>query len=270
MRIQALHCPACGAPIEVPPGSPRATCSYCAASLAVANERVTDRSGRPSPPARPEDPLPFPQPPATLYTYASEGSRFELSVVEQELPERVPDLFTPVDLGEHRFALVYLRAVDSDGQTVAAELAGAFAALRASLEDDADPGLAANLALEALGKKGFVHKLECAVLLFEPRHMTMTGYSAGCRDSVVWVSSEEGRSIVPGGDHPALERKMLREARDYFSNMRPIRLAASDLVVFTSAGYAGRGKGGSGTARGLFDALNEHLGEEPLRIVTLA
>lgn len=218
MRIQALHCPACGGPLEVAPGSARASCSYCGASLVIDHERITDRTERPAPAERSEA-APYPQPPATLYTYSAEGSRFELSVVEQELPERVPDHFTPVDLGEHRFALTYLRAIDPDGAPVAADLGSAFAALRASLDADQDPGLAANLALEALCQKGFAQRLECAVLLFEPRLMTMTGYGAGCRDSIVWVSSEEGRSITPNGDHPPLERKMLRESRDYFSNL---------------------------------------------------
>ena len=47
----------------------------------------------------------------------------------------------------------------------------------------------------------------------------------------MWASGEEGRTIYLDGHHQALERKMLREAADHFSNARPIHLATKDLIL---------------------------------------
>ena len=49
MRIQALHCPSCGGPLEVVAGASRATCPYCAAVLVVENERVSTTVRSPAP-----------------------------------------------------------------------------------------------------------------------------------------------------------------------------------------------------------------------------
>jgi hypothetical protein len=101
--------------------------------------------------------------------------------------------------------------------------------------------------------------------------MRVVPYSAGCDSALVWASSEEGRGIVPTSYHQALEKKMLREAKDHFENGQPIHLAAHDLIVFASGGFLSRGgKGYANGARVLWDTVNEHLGEEPLRVVTLA
>lgn len=271
MRIQALHCPSCGAPLEVPPGAPRATCAFCQAVLVVHEERVsTTRGAAPAAERKPEDPIaPYPEPDVTLSTWVA--PRFELSFLEQPIPNATPEVFAGFELGDQRFALVYLRVVDDDGRGVAHPLDAAFAALKDSLANDADPGLAANLALEALCTKPFPHRLECSIALFEPRHMRVVLYNAGCRDAVFWASSEEGRAMTPGTPHDALERKFLREARDHFQNHPPVHLAAHDLVVAASAGFCGRGarSGGNGV-RVLLDTLNGQLGEEPLRVVTLA
>ena len=268
MHLQAPHCPSCGAPLDVPEGDTRVTCEYCGRQLVVHDTRVT----APRIPAAPEpaaEEAPFPEPDAT--SYSRESPRFELSVIEQLVGDERREIFSPVDLTEDRFALVSLRAVDADGASVAADLSAGADALRESLEADGDPGLAANVALEALCTKGFPHRLECAALLFDPKHATVLGYAAGFGQGLVWVSSEEGSSVTLEQSHPPLERKMLREARDYFSNFGPKHLAAHDLVVMASAGFTGRGKGWHGSEeRVLFEALNANLGEEPLRVVTLA
>lgn len=269
MRLQAPHCPSCGAPIDVPSGVDRVTCGYCNSALVVHAERVSTH--RPPPPRSQADDeeTPYPEPDATLWT--KESPRFELSVIEQRIPDTVPELFSGVELGDERFAFVSLRVVDRDGRPVAHPVDTAFAALKASLENDGDPGLAANLALEALCAKAFEHRLECGVVLFEPRHMRVLPYAAGLGDGLLWASGEEGRCVTVGGHSSALERKMLRETADHFSNGREVQLAAGDLVLVPSAGFMGRGaRGYSNGLRALLDVANEHLGEAPLRVVTLA
>jgi LSD1 subclass zinc finger protein len=270
IRIQAPHCPSCGAPIDVPEGAARVTCAYCAAALLIEAERVSTR--RPKPPPSPpgeEDEQPYPEPDATLW--AKVYPRFELSIVEQKIPGAVPEWFAGLELGDQRFAFVSLRVVDREGRPLPHPLEAAFEALRGSLEADGDPGLAANLALETLCERPFDHRLECGVVLFEPRHMRVTTYAAGAQGSLVWASGEEGRSLSIDGHRGALERKMLREAADHFSNGPPISLASGDLVIIASAGFLGRGaRGYSEGPRVLHDVANEQLGEEPLRVVTLA
>ena len=269
MRIQAPHCPACGAPLSVPENVARLSCSYCETLLIIEDERVSTR--RPAPPKPPDadDEAPYPEPDATLW--AKVFPRFELSVIEQRIPQAVPELFAGIELAQERFAFISLRVVDRDGRPLVHSLDEAFVALKTSLEDDGDPGLAANLALESLCQKPFDHRLECAVILFEPKHMRVTSYLAGTPGSVIWASSEEGRSISLDGHHAALERKMLREAADHFSNASPVQLAATDLILIPSAGFTGRGaRGSSNGARVLHEVANAQLGEEPLRVVTLA
>jgi hypothetical protein len=271
IRLQALHCPSCGAPIELAEGAARATCSYCSAPLVIEDERVSTR--RPKPPAPTahdeEDEAPYPEPDATLW--AKVFPRFELSIIEQKVPQAVPELFAGIELGDERFAFISLRVVDKDGKPVAHPLEPAFEVLRASLEEDGDPGLAANLALESLCARPFDHRLECVIALFEPEHMRVTTYAACAQAGLLWASSEEGRAITLEGHRGPLERKMLRETSDHFSNGRPVSLASGDLIIVPSAGYLGRGaRGYSEGPRALLEVANEALGEEPLRVVTLA
>jgi hypothetical protein len=238
--------------------------------LVIEQERVSTR--RPKPPAIAHDEeseSPYPEPDATLW--ARVYPRFELSLIEQKIPQAVPELFAGVELEDERFAFVSMRVVDKEGRPVAFALEGAFEALRASLGADGDPGLAANLALEALCEKPFDHKLECTIVLFEPKHMRATTYAACAQSGLLWASGEEGRTISLEGHRQPLERKMLRETSDHFSNGGPISLAAGDLIIIPSAGYLGRGaRGYSEGPRALNDVSNEQLGEEPLRVVTLA
>lgn len=270
MRIQAPHCPSCGAPLTVPEDASRVTCSYCNASLVIEAERVsTHRPRPPAPSPADDDEAPYPEPDSTLW--ARVYPRFELSVIEQRIPNAVPELFAGLELEDERFAFVSLRVVDKDGKPVAHALDDAFDALKESLGNDGDPGLAANLALESLCSKPFDLKLECAVVLFEPKHMKVTTYVAGMSSGLLWASSEEGRTITIDGHRDALERKMLRETADHFANGRPVQLAAGDLILIPSAGFMGRGaRGYSEGPRVLNDVANAQLGEEPLRVVTLA
>ena len=270
MHIQAPHCPSCGAPIEIPEGAARATCGYCASLLVIEAERVSTRRPKPEPrPAEEDDEAPYPEPDATLWSKVF--PRFELSVIEQRVPQAIPELFAGIELNDERFAFISLRVVDKDGRPVAHPLDAAFEALRQSLEADGDPGLSANLALEQLCEKPFDHRLECAVILFEPKHMRVTTYASGVSSGLMWASGEEGRTIAIDGHRGALERKMLREASDHFSNASPILLAAGDLIIVPSAGYMGRGaRGYSEGPRVLSEVANAQLGEEPLRVVTLA
>jgi LSD1 subclass zinc finger protein len=272
MRIQAPHCPACGAPLDVPVGAERVTCGYCTTSLVIEAERVSTRRQRPErqrPGTEEDDEVPFQEPDAT--TWAKVYPRFELSIIEQKIPQAAPELFAGLELGEERFAFVSMRVVDKDGKPLAHDLGAAFEALRASLEEDGDPGLAANLALETLCARPFDARLECAVVLFEPRHMRVVSYAAGVSSGLLWASGEEGRTITIDGHRGPLERKMLREAADHFSNGRPVHLASNDLILIPSAGFMGRGsRGYSEGPRVLNEVANAQLGEEPLRVVTLA
>lgn len=270
MRIQAPHCPSCGAPIEVPEGAARVTCGYCNTLLIIEAERVSTRRPHREPQTNEEaDEGPYPEPDATLWDKVY--PRFELSIIEQRIPHAVPELFAGVELTDDRFAFVSMRVVDREGRPVAWALDDAFTSLRDSLSDDGDPGLAANLALETLCQKPFDLKLELAVVLFEPRHMRVTPYAAGLVSGLLWASGEEGRTITIDGHRSALERKMLREASDHFSNGKAIQLAANDLIIIPSAGFMGRGaRGYSEGPRVLNDVSNAQLGEEPLRVVTLA
>ena len=114
-------------------------------------------SRQPAAERKPEDPVaPYPEPDVTLSSFVA--PRFELSFLEQPIPGAPPEVFAGFELGDQRFALAYLRVIDERGAGVAGfDLKPAFAALKESLEADADPGLAANLALEALCSKPFPH-----------------------------------------------------------------------------------------------------------------
>lgn len=270
MRLQAPHCPSCGAPLAVPEGAGRARCGYCGAELVVEEEahRVRGRRRAPAEDAADREQPPFEEPEAVLYDRVF--PRFELSAIEQKVEGAVPDVFMALELEAQRFAVVQLRCVDREGQPKAQELAAATAALTDSLAQDFDPGLAANLALEELCNKPVDARLEVSVVLFSPQRMRVDAYGAGWREGLWWASGEEGRCISIDAHHPPLERKLLREARDHFQNCQPIHLAADDLVVLPSPGFLGRGSRGEPGARALIETLNAQLGEEPLRVVTLA
>jgi len=241
------------------------TCGYCRLNLSIERDRITSPRARPGEEAA--EPA-FEQPEATLSS--RESPRFELSVLEQPIAGAPAQLWRGVDLSGDRFAFIELRLIDAERHPVAGELEALFEAARDSLQDDGDPGLAANLALEAM--KGSAVRLEIGILLFDPRPMTLTAYQAGCGDATWWLSQEEGRALTLNRGRGALERKNLREARDHFSNDPPVRLATGDSVLWLSAGVLGRGD----TTRypigvgPLLPVLNENLGEDPLRVVTLA
>lgn len=272
MRLQAPHCPSCGAPLTVPERAARVTCGFCAATLVVEEEAHRVRGKRqPVPPTEEQQPqdAPYDEPEAVLYD--KPFPRFELSAIEQKIPEATPDVFMALELDDQRFAVVQLRCVDAEGQPKAHDLGAAARALTDSLAQDFDPGLAANLALEALCQKPFDAKLEVSVVLFSPQRMRVDAYGAGWRDGLWWASGEEGRCVGIDAHHPALERKLLREEGDHFVNARPVHLAAADLVVLPSPGFLSRGGRGYGNGvRALTEVLNAQLGEEPLRVVTLA
>lgn len=246
MRLLALYCPGCGAPLERPPDQ-TLVCSYCGALLVVAADSITEEKVAPEP----ASPLP-----ARLSQY--QAGRFELSLLDQQVPGSEPEWFRPFDLGDGRFALVYLRLVEA----AAPDPEQAFVTLARSLGADADPGLAAYEMLEHLVGTGFRGRVETAVLLFDPSSSSVLGYNAGCSGRILWVSQEEGRTIDTGRAYEPLHAKMLRESRDYFSNAPRLYLAGDDLVVAVSAAYTALGA--------LSNSLNENLGEHPLRVVTLA
>jgi LSD1 subclass zinc finger protein len=259
MRLQAPHCPSCGAPVDVPPGAERVVCSFCQTTLVVEAHAVSTRGAAPRHAPEKSKAPPFPEPEATLRNWAV--PRFELSLIEQPIPGAVPEVFAGLELPDERFAFISLRIVDADGAPVAVSLQPAFDALTSSLQNDGDPGLSANLALEALCAGPFSHRLEVAIALFEPARMRVTPYSAGAREALAWVSSEEGRTIVISGHGNTLERKSLRERGDHFENGRPIHLAAHDLVLFPSPGFLGRGAKGYGNGlHAMTEAANAHLG----------
>lgn len=269
MMLQAPHCPSCGAPVEVPVGASRVTCGYCQTSLVVGSQAISTIGAVPRAAQPKAKAPPFPEPDATLRNW--QVGRFEISLVEQPIPGSVPEVFAGFEAGEGRFAFVSMRLVDADGVVLRGALDAAFGALRTSLEHDADPGLAANLALESLCAATFAGRLEVAIALFEPARMRVTPYSAGAREPIAWASSEAGRCTILSGHSSPLERKSLKERGSQFENGQPIHLAASDLVLFPSPGFLGRGGKGSGNGlRLMLDTANEHLGEAPLRIVTLA
>jgi hypothetical protein len=253
----------------VPEGAARVSCGYCSASLVVENAAHTVRGKRhPAPGEKEPEAKPYDEPEAVLYDRPF--PRFELSAIEQKIAGTVQEVFMALELADQRFAVVQARVTDAEGRPKAHDLAAATEALTESLAQDFDPGLAANLALETLCKKPFDARLEVSIVLFSPHRMRVDAYGAGWRDGVLWSSGEEGRCVTIDAHHPPLERKLLREDGDHFQNARPIHLAANDLVVMPSPGFLGRGaRGYPPGVRVVIDTLNEHLGEEPLRVVTL-
>src|SRR5690606_18923461 len=133
-------------------------------------------------------------------------------------PEAGREVFAPVPLEGERFAIYYLRLVDEKGRSLPEDPAPATERLSASLQEDGDPGLAAWLALEAMAERGYCDGLELVITLFDPERARVLAYNAGCQESLWWVSHEEGRCVSFMTPHRVLERRMLRESRDYFSN----------------------------------------------------
>lgn len=262
--VLRLHCPACGAPIKGEEPSEIIVCEFCDSRLIVKGRRVSEE---PTPDDRSEEPS-GPPPSALL---SEEVGRFEVSLLEQIAEGTVEDGFTTFALPEGRFGLVFLRLTDRDGKTLRADYPELCRYLKSSLEEHEDPGLAAYELLEYVSERFAEFALETLVLLFGPRTSSVVVYNAGCARSAYWVSGEEGRVIDIFRAYPALERKMLRMSRDHFSNSDPVYLSGSDLVVAVSAAYAGRGAGSYCDGTGaLVNSLNAHLGEHPLKMVTLA
>jgi hypothetical protein len=263
--LSAIYCPGCGAPLD-PGQSTRVTCAYCGSVLDVRQRKIVQVMISDSQASELDvDDLP----PSSLLS--TETGRFELSVLEQDVPGSLPDGFFPLALPQGRFALVYLRLVDDDGRTKAGDLTALCALVKDNLEEEEDPGLAAYAALEHLSQTPYTGKLEIAVLLFSPSRSSVVVYNAGCQGSIYWLSSEQARVIDVFRCYPPLEKSMLRQANDHFSNSPPCYLAANDLVVAVSAAYAGRGGGPySNGIHSLLESLRKFLGEHPLRVVTLA
>jgi LSD1 subclass zinc finger protein len=138
MHLQAPHCASCGAPIDVPVGAQRVTCAFCQTTLVVQAHAVSTFQARPRVAAAQSKAPPFPEPDATLRNWAV--PRFELSLVEQVIPNAVPEVFAGFELPSERFAFVSLRVVDAEGQPQPVPLTRAFEALRESLANDLDPG----------------------------------------------------------------------------------------------------------------------------------
>ncbi len=262
----ALYCPGCGAPLaEVE--AQRAKCDYCSCYLVIEPGLIRqERGGR-----RMAEPSPGLESDLPSQLVSHRTPRFELSLLEQLVPDSGPEWFRPLELEEERFALLYLRLVDAESQPLEKDPEPTFRVLEASLRQDEDPGLSAYLALEHLVSQGYREYLEICVLLFDPRSSSVVTYNAGCPGSLLWGSLEEGRTLDSGRTNQALQARMLREQRDYFSNSSRIRMAADDIMVLCSASYAGRGEGPYGGAlSALHSSLNQHLGEHPLRVVALA
>jgi hypothetical protein len=256
--LRAFYCPCCGARLE-PPRQRVVACEYCDARLQAEPESIVeDVSG--------ETPTEFP----SELRQARHG-RFEMSWLRQRVVDQELDVLHFSELGDGVGALVYLRRCDGKGVSQPGALP--LEPILESLGAYRDPGLAAHRGLEWLCEQpqGFSHHLECCICVLDSGRSVAQIYTAGTPRSLYWVSNELASVSDVGGYQPALERKMLLEARDHFSGQPDCALAAYDALVFVSAAYAGRGDGpyadGSGA---LSQELQNQLGEDPLRLVTLA
>ncbi len=274
ISVSAAYCPNCAALLSFEPGDAHVTCSYCDASLMMDTGRVTHQRGSSdsAPPtvSTAESASPIAQPDPSLFV--RDAARFRTRIIEQVAAgggTAPPDLFRTVELEEDRFAIVSMRCVDEESKPVTMDLEAAFETLSESLGDDGDPGLAANLALEELSGNPSFKKLECAIALLDPARTTAQVYSAGTRNAVFWVSTEEGRPIIAGTNHQALERADLAKVGSQFDNSKVWSLAAQDLLVFASFAYLTDESMGSNFPRLMTQTLRDHLGEDPQRVVTL-
>lgn len=234
-------------------------CAYCDARLQAEPEAIAEDSSLP-----PRHDFP------SVLSQARHG-RFEMSWLHQAVTRPELDTLHFQEIDADRAALIYLRRTDKDGRSQPGPLP--LEPLTESLQAYGDPGLAAHTALEWLCNQptGFTHALEVAILLLDSRHSTARIYTAGCPRSLYWLSGEDAGITDLAGYVPALERRMLFEARDYFSGQPQVQLAAFDSLVLVSAAFAGRGDGVYADGTGaLVQGLREQLGEDPLRLVTLA
>ncbi len=202
-----------------------------------------------------------------------------LSESEQPPQESLSETFECISVASQTegspdcFAFVYLRVVDKETGQPCIGVALPRASIQESLNLYSDPGLAACSALEWLCQQptGFGHRLEICISLFDPLRCSVTVYSAGCSDSSLVLSNEQGRIIdFSRRTQSGLEKKQLREA-ETFQNSEPIYLDAYDRYLFLSAACSGRGSSNyDGALNSIFDCLREEVGEDPLRLVTLA
>ncbi|QDV06029.1 hypothetical protein Poly30_15330 [Planctomycetes bacterium Poly30] len=273
ISVSAAYCPNCAALLSFEPGQGHVSCAYCEASLVLDTGRVTHQRSHglsPSTPTPEVSSEPIAQPDPSLFV--RDAPRFRTRVIEQLAPEAAGpsiDLFRTIELGEERFGIVSMRCIDSASNPVAMDLEPAWEVVSESLEDDGDPGLAANLALEELARSPAFQRLECVIAVLDPKRTTALVYTAGANHAALWVSTEEARPILAGANHQPLERADLAKASSQFENGRLLSLAAQDLLVIASFGYLNDVGIGSGFPRLMTQTLRDHLGEDPQRIVTL-
>jgi len=261
LSLRAFYCPCCGARLD-PPQRRIVQCAYCDARLQSDTHFIESQEPTSSP-----EPVDLK---SCRLSQARQG-RFEMSWLHQPLVEDEKDLMHFVSLGDDDCALIYLRICDREGKSVSGHLP--LEPLLENLQNYRDTGLAAHEALQWLCQQpqGFHNLLECAICHFDQRRARVNIYAAGCSQSIYWLSNEQASVTDLAGSQNALERKMLLEARDNFSPRPPCHLAGLDAVVIVSASYAGRGDGNySSGSSVLYQELREQLGEDPLRLVTLA
>lgn len=264
-RLRAYFCPCCGARLD-PPGAGLVQCNYCDAHLEAQEERIQEPGQAPAISPQRAHSSDYP----CRLTQTRQG-RFEMSWLHQQVTGHELDGLAFFSVDEKNCALVYLRRCDSHNRTLAQPLP--WEALTQSLLQFRDPGLAARTALQFLcdQPQGFRDRLECAICLFEEHRSRATVYAAGCRDSIYWLSNEQASLQSLAGHREALERRMLLEDRDHFSSQPTLEFASLDALVMVSAAYAGRGGGPYASGlHALQQELREGIGEDPLRLVTLA
>ena len=234
-------------------------CEYCETVLWVEPSEIRSL---PRPAETPSEV--FEEPPVRLWQQST--PRVEVSLIEQLVPEAPPEVFRAEPMPEERLALLYLRIVDHDGKPVRSWDLPEEAVL-ASLREHGDPGLAANAGLQWLVDRpqGFPHRLQIVVALFDPARAGLVSYTAGCPEALVWLDCENASIATLSAQSQGLDRKMLRGRGDaYFENCRPVLLGPGDALVLLSPGVLGD------SACAVFEVLREVLGEDPLRVVTLA
>ncbi|QDV08769.1 hypothetical protein Poly30_43240 [Planctomycetes bacterium Poly30] len=274
ISVSAAYCPNCAALLSFEQGRAHVSCAYCEATLVLDTGRVTHRrpQGASGPAALSAEASvePIAQPDPSLFV--RDAPRFRTRIIEQLAPHAAGvshDLFRTIELEEERFGIVSMRSIASDSKPVAIDLGPAWDMLSESLEDDGDPGLAANLALEELARNPAFQRLECVIAVLDPKRTTALVYTAGASHAALWVSTEEARPILAGTNHQPMERADLAKAGNQFENGRLLSLAAQDLLVIASFGFLNDQGIGSGFPRLMTQTLRDHLGEDPQRIVTL-
>jgi hypothetical protein len=287
VQLRQIICPCCGARLSRGSSQQDFECDYCGALLRL---DATEITGEPTPPPPPQTssqakaPVEEVQLSSHLFQHAT--AEFELSMLRQplsetELPlqESISETFECISVTPQTcntpncFAFVYLRIVDKENGRPCIGIPLPTESIQESLNLYSDPGLAACSALEWLCHQptGFGHRLEVCISLFDPLRCSVTVYSAGCSDSSLVLSNEEGRIIdFSRRNQSGLEKKHLRDG-DIFQNSEPIYLDAYDRYLFLSAACSGRGGVNyDGALNAIYDCLREEVGEDPLRLVTLA